>query len=103
MKRKGPKIMDKEWAERDKGFKWFYNNLTSLYKGKHFDPTPGIAGYINDKIVTPMHLRRMDEAYYEHLKENNESRMLPAEIPGILQKPLLANQHICPATLWKAT
>lgn len=92
--------MGKEWTERDKGFEWFYSNLTSEYKGKHFEPTPGIAGYINDMIVTPMHLRQMDEAYYEHLKvKPHDSVMLPFPVTLEMPKRMLANQYVCPGTV----
>ena len=62
--------MDDGWKERDLAFKSFYGKITLCYAGSltPFKATPGIAGYIDDMIVTPMHLRRMDEAYLEHLK-----------------------------------
>lgn len=92
-------MADKEWTEKNKDFEWFYSRLTTECHGKHFDPTPAIAGYIDNQIVTPIMLRNMDIAHYNHLKAKRQSRAIPKTAPGLLPKKLLANQQTCPGTV----
>lgn len=92
--------MDKDWERKNRAFESFYSRLTGEYKGKYFEPTPGIAGYIDDQIVTPMMLRRMDEAYSDHLAQKRYiSRMIPMDTHGALPQKRLADQQVCPGTI----